>query len=327
MLLAGDVGGTKTLLGLFRTAVGRPEPVHVRTFVTLDFDGLEAVIGAFLESHVERSLAIDAACFGVAGPIVENTARLVNVPWSVDGRAIAARFGIAPVVLLNDLAAMGYSVPVLERTELLVVHGGEPVRTGNAAVIAPGTGLGQALLHNAGGMLVPSPSEGGHADFSARTPREIELLQFLTALYGRADCESVISGRGLANLFRFTHPTGQCPGLVDPGDSDGLAPHVTASALIGNCLRCVEALEIFMSALGAEAGNLALRSVATRGIYIGGGIAPKILPAFQRPHFIEAFVAKGPMRDLLEKIPVAVILNREAALIGAAVRAQSLVSA
>jgi glucokinase len=320
MLLAGDIGATKTLLGLFSIGGQRPDLVDIRTFTTRDFPSLEAILDEFLQARGVERPRIRAATFGVAGPIVEQVARLTNVPWQVDASAVAKRLGAAPVTLLNDLESMAYSVPVLRPDELAVLQEGDRVPTGNAALIAAGTGLGQALLHNVDGQFIPSPTEGGHGDFAPRTPDEIALLQDLVSRYGRADYEAVLSGPGLLNIHRFTHPRG-CE-VCEVGTTDAQAPSlISQSALEGGCAGCVRALEMFVSIYGAEAGNLALRSVATAGLFLGGGIAPKILPALQDGRFIEAFSAKGPMNRILSRMPVAVILNQHAGLIGAAVHA------
>jgi glucokinase len=322
MLLAGDVGGTKTRLGLFEDGGARPIATDVLEYATLEHAGLEAIVARFLAETSRPASAVTAAAFGVAGPVIDRTARMSNVPWTVDARALADRFAIPRVALINDLAAMAHAVPVLEATELSTLQAGEPIQTGNAALIAAGTGLGQALLHRVDGRLIPSPSEGGHADFAARTPRELELVGELTRAVGRAECEHVISGPGLANLFRFTH-AGPCT-VVTTADESALPALVSASALAGRCARCEEALEMFVSAYGAEAGNLALRSMATAGVYVGGGIAPKILPALQSGTFMRAFCAKGDMTPLLSRVPVLVILDARAGLLGAAVRAARL---
>ena len=302
MLLAGDVGGTKTLLGLYGRAPERPKPLAAREFQTLAYPSLTAMVSAFLKEHkAERQ--IEAVSVGVAGVVHRDIARLTNVPWVVDAAQLRHHLGIDGVTLLNDLQAMAYSVTALESDELAVLQEGEANPDGNAAVIAAGTGLGEALLHNVDGQFIPSPSEGGHADFAPRTAREIELLQDLTRMYGRAQYEIVISGPGLANLFRFTHKD-PCPIILDGSDPALLPAAISASALGRKCAACVEALDLFVGVYGAEAGNLALRSVATAGVYVGGGIAPKILPALEKGPFIEAFRAKQPMADLLATIPV-----------------------
>ena len=323
MLLAADVGGTKSLVGLFRRSADRPEQRVIREYGTLDFDSLDEIVETFLDET--GTTDVDGVCVGVAGPVSGLMARLTNVPWLADVSPMTERFPDRPVILLNDLEAMAYSVPVLEPDELCVLQEGAPVHSGNAALIAAGTGLGEALLHNMHGRFVPSASEGGHADFAARTPRELALVQELTRIYGRVDVERVVSGPGLVNLFRFTHAATSletaCPVIGSDFDPVELPAIVTRTALEKRCEQCAEALEMFVEAYGAEAGNLALRSVATAGVYIGGGIAPKILPALESGLFIEAFRDKDPMTDLLRTLPVTVILNPAAGLLGAAVRA------
>jgi glucokinase len=199
------------------------------------------------------------------------------------------------------------------------LQAGEALRGGNIALIAAGTGLGEALLHNIDGRFVPSPSEGGHADFSARTEREIALVRHLTARYGRADVEHVVSGRGLVNIHRATHTT-PCAAAVDLEDPHAPAA-ISTAALEQQCPGCVETLDLFVEAYGAESGNLALRSVSTAGLFIGGGIAPKILPALSTGLFMRAFLSKPPLESMLERMPVKVILNAQAGLLGAAVYA------
>ena len=322
MLLAGDVGGTKTLLGLYARGTPRPAAHDVNHFRTLDFDGLTDIVDEFLQAADHPK--IEAACFGVAGPVRDQVAQLTNIPWRVDAHAVATRFSIPRVWLLNDLAAMGYAVGVLAHDQLAFLQPGEPAESGNAALIAPGTGLGEALLHRIDDRWVPSPSEGGHADFAPRTPREIQLLETLTGRFGRASYEHVVSGPGLVNLHQFTHNGEACPVIPDgtpPVDQPAL---ISTAGLEGGCARCAEALDLFVAALGAEAGNLGLRSVATAGVYLGGGIPAKILPALQRPAFLDAFRSKSPMHRLVEVMPVAVILAHDAALLGAAVAAQGL---
>ncbi len=316
MLLAGDVGGTKTLLGLFSPGNPRPALVKAATFATIESPSLTHIVSRFLETF--PGVQIGAACFGVAGPVTEQRATLTNIPWVVATDEIVQTFSIASVTLLNDLQAMAYSVPVLTPNEVFPLQQGQAVPGGNAALIAAGTGLGEALLHWVDGRFVPSPTEGGHADYSPRTDAEAGLMHMLTSLYGRAEWEHVLSGPGLVNIHRFTHPHG-CP-VCDPSIDPALAPSIISrSALENRCPQCAEALAMFVAAYGAEAGNLALHCLATAGVYLGGGIAPKILPALQAPAFLEAFRAKGPMTALLASIPVLVILNPEAGLIGAAV--------
>jgi glucokinase len=320
MLLAGDIGGTKTLLGLFDSAPVRPRAIVTQTYGTLDFDDLTTMIAAFLADEGAAAAApgaITAACFGVAGPVIDESADLTNVPWRVDARRVAGTFGLRRVSLLNDLEAMAYGVTVLHDGEVHVLQEGEALRGGNIALIAAGTGLGQALLHNVNGRFVPSASEGGHADFATRTEREITLLRDLTARYGRAEVEHVVSGRGFLNLHPIAHDE-PCLAGIDLADSDAPAS-ISAAALERRCPGCIETLDMFIDAYGAESGNLALRTVSTGGLFVGGGIAPKILPALTTGAFMRAFLAKPPLDPMLAAMPVKVILNAQAGLLGAAV--------
>ena len=338
MLLAADVGGTKTLLGLFKEAPERPDTIEVGEFVTLDYDSLVPMIREFLKAEGVEPRAITAASFGVAGAVTDQVARLTNVPWLVDGAAIAEAAALRHVHILNDLKAMAHSVAVLQPDEVKVLQHGVAQPGGNAAVIAAGTGLGEAFLHNIDGRFIPGASEGGHADWGARTPREFELLKAITRVYGRCSVEHVICGPGLVNIYQFTHdafgsrtylspaafvPARTCEGVGTVDDPQDLPAAISRSALEGRCAKCRESLEMFVVAYGAEAGNLALRTVATAGVYIGGGIAPKILPMFDSGLFLDAFRAKEPLSAFVATIPVAIILNSESGLLGAAVHANA----
>jgi len=320
MILAGDVGGTKTLLGLFDSRGPRPEPLVVSEIPTLDYPDLLTLVESFAIGAGQGRMPT-RACFGVAGPVLGDTAELTNVPFRIDAQAVAKALTIPRVRLLNDLEAMAFAVPVLDDTELRVVQAGTRYAGGNMALIAAGTGLGQAILHNIDGRFVPSATEAGHADWAARTEREIEVLRALIQRFGRAEVEDVVSGRGLANLHRVTHRS-DCLALDGAGDANAPAA-ISRAALERRCRGCIEALDIFVAAYGAEAGNLALRSVATGGLFIGGGIAPKILPALTDGRFIREFQDKGQFRELLANVPVSIILNPQAGLVGAAVAAAS----
>jgi glucokinase len=322
MILAGDVGGTKTLIGLFDFDADRPIRVDVRSYPTTDFAGLPAIINAFFDAQPSRP-AVTRAAFGVAGPVIDQKAQMTNVEWAVDAAELTTVFGFSAVRLLNDLEAMATALPVLRTDEVTAIQAGNARRGGTIALIAAGTGLGKAILHHVCGGYVPLASEGGHTDFAARTEREIDLVRYLRGRYGRAEVEHVLSGRGLLNLSDFTHLGGRCQ--ADPaGDVPTSPAEVSALALAGTCPQCVEALGLFLSAYGAVAGNLALTAVTTGGVFIGGGIAPRLLPALQNGLFVAAFNDKGPMRPLLEAIPVSVILNAESGLLGAAVYANGM---
>ena len=322
MILAGDIGGTNTRLGLFEAHVHRPRRLAVSVFPTLEYTDLSAIITVFATDRAVGGAHFDTASFGVAGPVMGDRAQLTNIPWGVDARDIAKAFAIRRVSLLNDLQAMAYAVPVLEPCELLVLQEGTPAGGSNMALIAAGTGLGEAVLHNVGGRFVPLASEGGHADFAARNERDVDLLRDLIHRFGHAEVEQVVSGKGLVNVHRITH-TGPCLVVGDLNAPDAPAL-ISASALERRCPGCKEALDMFIDAYGAEAGNLALRSLALGGVFIGGGIAPKILTALTDGRFVRAFRDKVlPFDDLLASIPVKVILNDEAGLLGAAVHASS----
>jgi glucokinase len=343
MLLAGDVGGTKTLLGLFEPratpehsdgrGTRRPTELAVRSYVTNAFESFGDILDAFGRDTEHLRAArfgglgdaapVEAAVVGVAGPVVAKRARLTNIDWDVSAEEIGERLRVGRVRLLNDLEAMASSVEVLTPEEVAVIQDGMPRADGNAAVIAAGTGLGQAYLHRVGERLRPIASEGGHADFAARTDREIELVRMLRELYGRAEVEHVLSGPGLINLHRFTHRGGRCE-IVHDAEAQDAPALISSAGLGGRCQGCADALKMFVAAYGAEAGNLALRGVATSGLYVGGGIAPKILPALKNGSFMDAFLAKPPMTELLSTIPVKVILCADAGLVGAAVHAQEL---
>ena len=256
-VLAGDVGGTNTRLGLFEKTASRPRALAVREFATLDFPDLPAMIAAFLHAEGHGDAKVEAACFGVSGPILGDIAQLTNTPWRVDAKAVARGLTLpsSRVRLLNDLEAMAYSVPVLRDDEVHVLQAGRPLskdsagnvdHSGHIAVIAAGTGLGEAFLHRVDGRFVALASEAGHADYAARTERDITLLRDLVARYGRAQVEHVASGRGLLNIHRVTH-TGACAAGIDLDDPDAPAA-ISAAALNERCPGCVEALSIFVDA-------------------------------------------------------------------------------
>jgi glucokinase len=322
MLLAGDVGGTKTLLGLFEPSERRPVMRATRSYETSSFSSIVEMIDVFLRD-VKTEARVQAAALGVAGPVVHDGATLTNVGWHIAAPDIRSRLDTSRVQLINDLEAIARSIEVLMDDELLVLQRGTADSEASAAVIAAGTGLGQAYLHRRNGRFVPAPSEGGHGDFAARTDRELELVRMLRDRFGRAEVEQVISGMGVVNLHRLTHRGGECALVADLNAPEAPAA-ITKGGMGGRCQGCAEALRMFVSAYGAEAGNLALRGLALGGVYIGGGIAPKILPAIQSGGFMEAFLDKAPMIDLLTRVPVKVILNAESGLIGAATYANWL---
>lgn len=324
VILAGDVGGTKTRLALY-PAGGSPRlPLSECRAASRDYPSLDALVLEFAGSHRN---AITAAAFGIAGPVIGNRCDTTNLPWTMDGAELARALGGARVRLLNDLAATGLGVPLLTDGEIEPLQAGESV-PGNRALIAAGTGLGEGILVWDGERHVPSPSEGGHADFGPRDAFEDELNLWLRARYGRTSYERILSGPGLADLHRFLRDTGrgeEPAALAARFDADpDPAQVVTGAALDGRSSRAVLALDRWLRVYGAEAGNLALKALAVDGVYVGGGIAPKVGAALHGSGFLAAFRDKGRLTRIVERIPVHLIRDDRAALWGAAAYAFAL---
>jgi glucokinase len=318
MLLAGDVGGTSTRLALFELDAAGPRLTAEARLASRDFDGLEAAVAAFLAEHPAD---LEAAGFGVAGPVVGGRVVTTNLPWVVDAEALAAPLDLPRVALLNDLTATAFGLAALEPTDLRTLQPGAPGATGSIAVIAAGTGLGEAALFWDGGRHHPAPSEGGHTDFAPRDPLEQELLTYLMARFGHVSYERIVSGPGLVNVYEFLRDSGRFAeqsAVAERLASGDPAAAIAAAALAGEDRLCETALGLLTRVYGAEAGNLALKLLATGGVYVGGGIAPKILPALEAGAFLEAFLDKGRLRPLLERVPLHVILTGRVALLGAA---------
>jgi glucokinase len=318
MILAGDVGGTHTRLAFFDVSNGRPRPVSVSVFPSREYRGLDEIVTKFVgDAHVHP----DAACFGVAGPVRSGRVETSNLPWIVESKRLADELSLEKTVLINDLEANAWGIAALDAKDVVLLNPikGNPV--GNQAVIAAGTGLGEAGMYWDGVQYHIFACEGGHADFAPRDEMEIELLGYLAARYGHVSFERVVSGPGLVNIFDFLRDTkrGTEPKwLTEEMVRGDPAAAISHAALEGRCALCEQALEMFVSIYAAEAGNLALKLMATGGVYVGGGIAPKILPKLTGPLFMQSFVRKGRMQPLLESIPVRVIINEETALMGAA---------
>jgi glucokinase len=321
VILAGDVGGTNTRLAWFDTTGSPLAPRIVRTYPSGAHRSLEEIVARFLDEAPGRPRH---ACFGVAGPVTGGRVEAVNLPWAVDARVVARQLDVPAVLVVNDLEANAWGIPALPPGDFAVLQAGRPVASGNAAVISAGTGLGEAGLVWDGRRLHPFASEGGHADWAPQDDLQLELWRFLAAEFGHVSVERVLSGPGLHNIYRFLR---EARGLAEPAWlADALrkgppAPVISRAGLEGRAEICVRALELFVAIYGAEAGNLALRVLASAGVYLGGGIAPRILPALERPVFLDAFRAKGRLRPLVEAMPVRVVLNDQAALVGAARRA------
>jgi len=318
MILAGDIGGTNTRLGLFKIDGKRLTAAVEGVFVSRDHKSLEEIVAAFVSQH---GLTVEHACFGVAGPVRNGRCEGVNLPWVADERELARALGLEAVGLINDLEATGYGISALEASDFLVLNEGAPGASGNAAIIAAGTGLGEAGLYWNGADYLPIASEGGHADFAPRNALEIELLRYLQARFTHVSWERVVSGPGLFNIYKFLRDPGrgeEPDWLANAIRDRDAAAVISEAALEGRSPLCAQALDLFVSFYGAEAGNLALKFLAAGGIFVGGGIAPRIIGKLKDSTFMSAFVSKGRLNSLLEAIPVRVILNDKAALLGAA---------
>lgn len=321
MILAGDIGGTKTILALFGRDTGPHRPLVETTFPSARYESLEAIVREFLAAN---PAIVEAACFGVAGPVVAGRAEITNLNWVIDVEHIRAALGSPNVTLLNDLEAIAHAVPILEPDDIATLNPGTPVAGGALAVIAPGTGLGEAFLTWDGSRYRAHPSEGGHASFAPNSPTEIDLLLYLLERLDHVSFERVCSGIGIPNIYAYFRD--RVFGRETPDVAEQLAtasdatPVIVRAALdpVSPCPVCAAALETFVRILGAEAGNLALKVLATGGVFIGGGIPPRILGALRAEGFIGSFRDKGRFGDLLTDVPVHVILNPKAALLGAA---------
>jgi glucokinase len=319
MLLAGDVGGTKTNLAIFSPDEGPDAPLAEERFTSGRYASLEALVKEFIKGI---DIRVDRACFGVAGPVVAGTATITNLPWKLDQARLKESLNVSSVQLLNDLAAIAYAAPFLGSNDLHTLSQGVPVTGGTLAVIAPGTGLGEAFLTWDGSRHSPIPSEGGHASFAPTDSLQVDLLRYLLERFDHVSFERVCSGKGLPNIYAFLKDSGHAPEpdwlAARLAQADDPNPIIAKAALEGACELCVTTFDLFVSILGAEAGNLVLKVLATGGVYLGGGIPPRILPLLENERFIRAFRNKGRFVDLLSRVPVHVILNPRVALLGAA---------
>lgn len=335
MILAGDVGGTKVHLALYNFEDGRLKPVRDQKFPAAEFEKLDDVVKLFLseaDGHTAQNAAeIIAACFGCPGPVRDGRIKLTNLPWSLDARDLRGSLGIEHIFLINDLEANGYGIPELSKEAIFVLNEADSSAVGHRGLISAGTGLGEALLIWDGKHRhIPIPSEGGHCDFAARTDREIALLQYLRrTLKGRVSFERVVSGIGIKNVYAFLRDDQK---MEEPVWLRERIASEDQNQVIGTCAEdgsseiCFETMQIFSAAFGAEAGNIALKVLATGGMYLGGGIAPKILKTLESGPFTQAFLDKGRLSPVLEAIPIRVILDDTCALLGAAAFAEARAS-
>jgi glucokinase len=344
MILAGDIGGTKTNLALYEWTTKRAESLRLESFHSRDYKSLEDILVEFLtptrspssldsletegrgksekaQGWSSEPVRLTAACFGIAGPVIDNRSHTTNLPWVVDGRTIAKQFSIPRVQLLNDLEATGYGVLWLRSDELEVLNVGNPPKDRQAmALIAAGTGLGEGILHWEGTSYRPVPSEGGHTDFGPNNDEEIELLRYLRSQYLHVSYERILSGPGLQAIYEFLRDTkkNEPTWLAERIKVGDPAAEIAQAGLQGQAEIAKQALDLFVSIYGAEAGNLALKTLSLDGVYVGGGIAPKLISKLQDGTFMRAFASKGRYKRLMSQIPVKVIMNQQTALLGAA---------
>ncbi|RXH57944.1 glucokinase [Granulicella sibirica] len=323
MILAGDVGGTKVHLALYEFANGRLKPVRDHKYPAHDFATLDEIVNDFFKDDDASRKQVVAACFGCPGPVKNGRLKLTNLPWTLDSRDLQASLKIEHIFLINDLEANGYGIPELAPESIFTLHQADPTSVGHRGLVSAGTGLGEALLIWDGDKRhTPIPSEGGHVDFAPRDDQEIALLQYLRrTLNGRVSTERVVSGIGIKNVYAFLKDDQK---IEEPAWLRERMEHEDPNAVIGQSAEdgsselCAETLRIFAGSYGAEAGNVALKILAAGGIYLGGGIAPKILKTLQNGVFMKAFVDKGRMEGILQGIPVRIILDDTCALLGAA---------
>jgi glucokinase len=325
MILAGDVGGTKVHLALYEFDHGQLVHVRDERYPAHEFAGLEVIVQRFLTESSNPE--ITAACFGVPGPVRGGRLRLTNLPWVLDSRELSAGLNITHLFLINDLEANGYGIPELTADQIFTLNAGDTAAVGNRALVSAGTGLGEGVLVWNGKSHVPMASEGGHSDFSARNPLEIELLSYLMKkLGGRVSFERVVSGPGITNIYEFLRDEKK---MEEPAWLKQRMETEDPNAVIGEVGEqggselCAKTLEMFVASYGAESGNMVLKVLATGGMYVGGGIAPKILKTMRGGTFMQAFTDKGRLSELLIHTPVHIILESRAALLGAAAYAEA----
>jgi glucokinase len=316
LILAGDIGGTKTNLGLFEEQNGSLKQIQETRYPSREHAGLEEIVSDFLKTTGAKPTA---AGFGIAGPVVDHRVHTGNLPWIVDGEKLASLLGLKTVALLNDLEAAGYGTSLMTPADLETLYTGTPSQKTPRVVIAAGTGLGECLILWTGTRFVPFATEAGHADFAPQTDQQADLWKFIKAHNQYVSTEMVLSGRGFQTLHEFLAPEVKHEGFDNP--SVDPAPEITRRALTGECAVCAAAVDLWIEIYGSEAGNLAVRGVARGGIFIAGGIAVKILPKLKDGRFVKAAQDKEKMVDFLKSVPIQLILNENCPLLGAALAA------
>jgi glucokinase len=321
LLLAGDIGGTKTTLALYKQSSSPGKPIHEASFKNNQAKNLTELITTFLHDDKEKPAV---ACFGVAGPVRDGWVRMTNLKWCIDAHELSQSLDFKHVFIVNDLVATAMGATLLPKNELVTINAGKEGQRGNIAVLAPGTGLGEAFLLQENKQSIPVASEGGHADFAPRNRKQLELLDFLLDREKHVSVEKVCSGLGIPNLYDFLttsleHPADLEQKLAAVKDRTPIIVNTALEARkAGNMSHiCVQTLQLFVDILAAEAANLALKVLATEGIFIGGGIPPRILPFFKPDQFMAVF-SRGVYSEMLSEIPIHVILNPKTALLGAA---------
>ncbi len=320
MLLTGDIGGTKTVLALFSSLQqGREEPVHERRYASERYSSLEEIIELFLHDIGVQPVA---ACFGVAGPVQDGQSQITNLPWSIKAEKICSRFNIPQVTLLNDLEAVALAVPHLYEQDLAILNAGHVAPQGNIAVVAPGTGLGTAFLVWTESGYKACPGEGGHTTFAPRTPLQVELLNFLHRRYNHVSFERVCSGSHLPGIYEFFLESGlyEEPGWLQDQlmTTRDKTPIIVANGLKNKAAICTATVDMFVATLGTMISNIAVSFLPTGGMYLGGGIPPRILSRLQQPDFLQAVTDKGRLSAFCAQLPINVIVNPKTGLYGAA---------
>lgn len=322
MILAGDIGGTKCNLALFELHTSGYRKIFEKRYASREHQAFDQIIEMFLSEtrgEIKTGATIEAAGFGVAGPVVDHRVKATNLPWVVDGPTLAKQLGTEHVVLLNDLEATGYSVAILQPSEISMLNRGVAAPKSTRTLIAAGTGLGEAFLVWNGDHYAVGSSEGGHADFAPRTEQEIELLRFMKKSHEFVSIELILSGRGFRTIHEFLDPSVRHPSF--DGHEDDAAPEITRLALAGQCPVCVRTLDLWVDIYGSEAGNFALKVLARGGVWVAGGIAVKIRKKMEDGAFFRAFCEKEKFAELLAQIPIYMVLNEDAPLLGAMTQA------